>query len=71
VITSLLGLVIVSHLSPKDRDASMVRARFTRDSRQFCTGSGRFETRNTLRPGVDLLCGGLQRNSLARGMLES
>jgi hypothetical protein len=49
----------------------MVRARCTRDSRQFCTGSGRFEMRNTLRPGVDLLCGGLQGSSLVQGMLES
>jgi hypothetical protein len=49
----------------------MVRARCTRDSRQSCTGSGRFEMRNTLRPGVDLLCGGLQGNSLVREMLES
>jgi hypothetical protein len=38
----------------------MVRARYTRDNRQSCTGSGRFEMCNTLRPGVDLLCGGLQ-----------
>jgi hypothetical protein len=42
----------------------MVRARCTRDSGQFCTGSGRFEMRNTLRPGVDTLCGGLQRGVL-------
>jgi hypothetical protein len=27
--------------------------------------------RNTLRPGVDLLCGGLQGSSLVREMLES
>jgi hypothetical protein len=39
----------------------MVRARCTRDSGQCCTGSGRFEMRNTLRPGVNTLCGGLQR----------
>jgi hypothetical protein len=39
----------------------MVRARCTRDSGQFCTGLGRFEVRNTLRPGVDTLCDGLQR----------
>jgi hypothetical protein len=31
----------------------MVRARCTRDSGQFCTGSSRFEMRNTLRPGVN------------------
>jgi hypothetical protein len=31
---------------------------------QLCTGSGRFETRNTLRPGVSTLCGGLQGGSL-------
>jgi hypothetical protein len=30
----------------------MVRARCTRDGGQWCTGSGRFEMRNTLRPGV-------------------
>jgi hypothetical protein len=41
----------------------MVRARCTRDSGQFCTGSGHFETRNTLRPGVDTLYGGLQGGS--------
>jgi hypothetical protein len=39
----------------------MVRARCTRDSGQFCTGSGCFEMRNTLRPGVNTLSGGLQR----------
>jgi hypothetical protein len=27
-------------------------------------GSGRFETRNTVRPGEYALCNGLQRNSL-------
>jgi hypothetical protein len=42
----------------------MVRARCTRDSGQFYTGSGRLESRNTLLPGMDLLCGGLQRGSL-------
>jgi hypothetical protein len=33
---------------------SIVRARRTRDSRRFSTGSGRFEMRNTLLSGVDL-----------------
>jgi hypothetical protein len=28
------------------------------------TGSGRFEMRNTLHPGENALCGGLQRSSL-------
>jgi hypothetical protein len=32
----------------------MVRARRTRNGRQFSTGSGRFEMRNTLLPSVDL-----------------
>jgi hypothetical protein len=32
----------------------MVRARCTRNSGQSCTGLGRFEMRNTLRPSVDL-----------------
>jgi hypothetical protein len=49
----------------------MVRAGCTRNSRQSCTGSGRFEMRNTLRPGVDLLCGGLQESSLVWDILES
>jgi hypothetical protein len=49
----------------------MVRARCTRDSRQSCTSLGRLEMRNTLRPGVDLLCGGLQGSSLVPEMLES
>jgi hypothetical protein len=49
----------------------MVHARCTRDSRQSCSGLGRFEMRNTLRPGLDLLCGGLQGSSLVREMLES
>jgi hypothetical protein len=49
----------------------MVRARCMRDSGQFCTGSGRFEMRNTLRPGVDALCGGLQGGSLVSRMLEN
>jgi hypothetical protein len=49
----------------------MVCARSTRDSGQFCTGSGRFEMRNTLRPGVNTLCGGLQGGSLVPRMLEN
>jgi hypothetical protein len=49
----------------------MVRARCTRDSGQFYTGSGRLERRNTLLPGVDLLCGGLHGSSLVWKMLES
>jgi hypothetical protein len=32
----------------------MVRAGCTRDDRQFSTGSGRLERRNTLLPGVDI-----------------
>jgi hypothetical protein len=39
----------------------MVRVRCTRDNGQFCIGSGHFEMRNTLRLGVNTLCGGLQR----------
>jgi hypothetical protein len=42
----------------------MVRARCTRDNGQLCTGSDRFEMRNTLRHGVSTLCGGLQGGSL-------
>jgi hypothetical protein len=49
----------------------MVRARCTRDSVQFCTGSGRFEMRSTLRPGVNTLCGGLQGGSLISRILEN
>jgi hypothetical protein len=49
----------------------MVRARGTRDGGQSCVGSGRFEMCNTLRPTVDLLCGGLQENSLVQEMLEN
>jgi hypothetical protein len=49
----------------------MVRARCTRDNGQFYMGSGRLERRNTLLPGVDLLCGGLQGSSLVWKMLES
>jgi hypothetical protein len=47
--------------------SSMVRARCTRNSGQWCTGSGRFEMRNTLRPGENVLCGGFQGSSLVRG----
>jgi hypothetical protein len=47
--------------------SSMVRARCARNSGQWCTGSGRFEMRNTLRPGENVLCGGLQGSSLLRG----
>jgi hypothetical protein len=43
----------------------------TRDSGQLCTGSDRFEMRNTLRPGWDALCGGLQRSSLVSENVES
>jgi hypothetical protein len=49
----------------------MVRAKYTTDSGQFCTGSGRFEMRNTLRTGVDILGGGLQVGSLVSRMLEN
>jgi hypothetical protein len=49
----------------------MVRVECTRNSRQSCTGSGRFEMRNTLRPGVDLSRDGLQGSSLVWEMLES
>jgi hypothetical protein len=42
----------------------MVRAECTRDSRRFCIGSGHFEMRNTLRPGVDMSCCGLQGDPL-------
>ena len=41
-----------------------IHARCTRDGGQFGTCSGRFEMRNTLRPGVSTLCGGLQGGSL-------
>jgi hypothetical protein len=49
----------------------MVHVRRMRGSGQFCTGSGRFETRNTLRPGVNTLCGGLQEGSPVSMMLEN
>jgi hypothetical protein len=49
----------------------MVHARCTRDSGQFCIGSGHFEIRNTLRPGVNTLCGELQGDSLMPRMLEN
>jgi hypothetical protein len=49
----------------------MVHARCTRDNGKFCTGSGRFEMRNTLRPGVNTLSGGLQGGSLVSRMLEN
>jgi hypothetical protein len=42
----------------------MVRAGRTSNSGQWCTGSDRFEMRNTLRPGESALCDGLQGNSL-------
>jgi hypothetical protein len=42
----------------------MVRAKRTRDVRQFYTGSCRLEMRNTVLPGVDLFRGGLQDDSL-------
>jgi hypothetical protein len=49
----------------------MVHAGCARDGGQFCTGLGRFEVRNTLRPGVSTLCGGLQRGSLVSRILEN
>jgi hypothetical protein len=49
----------------------MVRAGCTRDSGQFCIGSGRLEMRNTLRPDVSTLRGGLQGGSLVSRMLEN
>jgi hypothetical protein len=49
----------------------MVCAGCTRDSGQLCTGSGRFVMRNTLRPSVSTLCGGLQRGFSSVGDVES
>jgi hypothetical protein len=49
----------------------MVRAKCTRDNGQLCTGSGRFEMRNTLRPGWNALCVGLQGSSLVPENVES
>ena len=43
----------------------MVRAGRTRNCEQWCTGSGRLEMRNTLRPGESVLCGRLQESFLA------
>jgi hypothetical protein len=40
----------------------MVRARRTRDGRRFSTGSGHFEMRNALLPGVDLYVVGYKGN---------
>jgi hypothetical protein len=40
----------------------MVRVGCTRDDRQFSTGSGRLESRNTLLPGVDLYVVGYKRD---------
>jgi hypothetical protein len=40
----------------------MVRARRMRDGRRFSTGSGRFEMRNALLPGVDLYVVGYKGN---------
>jgi hypothetical protein len=42
----------------------MVRAGRRRNNGQWFTGSGRFEMRNTLRPGESVLLGGLQESSL-------
>jgi hypothetical protein len=49
----------------------MVHARCTRDSGQLCIGSGRFEMRNTLRPGVSTLCGGVTRRLSSVGNVEN
>jgi hypothetical protein len=49
----------------------MVCTRCTRDIGQFCIGSGHFEMRNTLRPSVNTLRGGLQGGSLVSRMLEN
>jgi hypothetical protein len=49
----------------------MVRVGRTRNSRQRCTGSGRFEMCNTLRPGWNALCDGLQGSSLVLENVES
>jgi hypothetical protein len=49
----------------------MVRAKCTRDSGQLCTGSGRFEMRNTLRPGWNAFMWWLQGSSLMPGNVGS
>jgi hypothetical protein len=47
----------------------MVRAGCTRDDKQFSTGLGRLERRNTLLPGVDLYVVGYKRNLQYGGKL--
>jgi hypothetical protein len=49
----------------------MVRARRTRDYRQFSTGLDRFEMRNTLLPGVDLYVVGYKESLLCGERLMS
>jgi hypothetical protein len=49
----------------------MVRAKCTRDGGQLCTGSGRFEMRNTLRPGVSTFLWRVTRRFSSIGNVES
>jgi hypothetical protein len=44
----------------------MVHGGCTRNNGQWFTVLGRFEMRNTLRPGESVLCGGLQESSLTQ-----
>jgi hypothetical protein len=49
----------------------MVRARCTRDNGQLCTGSSRFEMRNTLRPGVSTFMWWVTRKFSSVGDVEN
>jgi hypothetical protein len=49
----------------------MVRARCTRNSGQWCTCSGRFEMRNTLRPGENVFVWWITRELSSAGNVES
>jgi hypothetical protein len=49
----------------------MIRAGCTRDDRQFSTGSGRLERRNTLLPDEDLYVVGYKRSlQYGEGMMR-
>jgi hypothetical protein len=49
----------------------MVRASYTRNSGQLCTGSGRFEMRNTLHPDVSTFMWWVTKRFSSIGNVES
>jgi hypothetical protein len=68
--------VIYVHVSVEDVDNGVIRVDGPsvpglQEGVSVQSAGGRFEMHNTLHPGVNTLCGGLQGSSLVSRMLEN